>query len=180
MVAVLKTNRTKQEYYMKNKQEQLNDSRRQMAKRVAAGVTIAGVAWKTPVVRSVVLPAHAQTSSEQPPCVPLVCAADGSITCSGSLATWTITSESASLCPPREGLTVVRDVIGVSASGTIYPPLSNATFVTDAHGVATGPGGTNSSATAPSICADNQFYVRITLQAAPEVEPCLALLPIVV
>ncbi len=38
MVAVLKTNRTKQEYYMKNKQEQLNDSRRQMAKRVAAGV----------------------------------------------------------------------------------------------------------------------------------------------
>jgi hypothetical protein len=107
-----------------------------------------------------------------------VCAVDGSITCSGSFAGWTITSESASLCPPRAGLTLVREIIAVSPSGTIPTYAYPATFVTDASGVATGTGGSDALSLV-GICSDDQFYVRITLQAVPEVEPCLVPLPIV-
>lgn len=148
-----------------------NHKRREMAKKVAVGVSLAGAAWQKPVVEHVILPAHAQTSPSEVTCVkPLVCAVAGSFRpTTGTNICGTITSLSATICPPEAGRTIVIDLIRSRTRSPLVFTLSSSTLTTNNNGVVTDTG--------TSLFCDpytTGFLARFTLLDAPHVVPCEA------
>jgi hypothetical protein len=153
-----------------NARSPLNHDRREMAKKAAVGVTLAGAAWQKPVVEHVILPAHAQTSPSdgEVTCVePLICAVAGSFSPTGGATTvcGTITSLSATICPPEAGRTIEVEILRVS--GTFESVQGPYSFTTNNDGVVS-----DEDIDISCFPTTNEVLVRFTLAGAPEVDPC--------